>query len=286
MCVSMSFNTCSIHPEIICADMRRHDSKHAASITLRLSAGYTHVSTNSCFTCRPWRSQHPAHSEANIRRHDSSMPLALLAASTYILTRSWFASGPCCSQHPAQSEANMRRHAASIADWKHLYFHHVQLYMQAHNNLRIRERICASMTQSMLRTMRARSNYIPTKFCFACRAWCAQQLAHSTTAMPRPDSNHTCMSSNWHLTFRPWRSQRDEHSKLNMRWHDSKHAASFTCRPWSSQHLAYLKRRHDSKAAASNAGVTHIFHTVLHYIIRKTTINYDRLCPYKQSDRR
>jgi len=50
-----------------------------------------------------------------------------------------------------------------------------------------------------------------------------------------------------------------------MRWHDSKHAASFTCRPWSSQHLAYLKRRHDSKAAASNAGVTHIFHKVLLY---------------------
>jgi hypothetical protein len=40
-----------------------------------------------------------------------------------------------CSQHLAHSKANMRRHdskhAASIAGWKHIYFHKVLLYMQA-----------------------------------------------------------------------------------------------------------------------------------------------------------
>ena len=71
----------------ICAGMTQ-------SMPPALLAGNTQVSIRSCYTCRPWCSQHLAHLKANMRRHDS-------------------------------------KHAASIAGWKHVGFHKVLLYMQA-----------------------------------------------------------------------------------------------------------------------------------------------------------
>jgi hypothetical protein len=143
----------------ICAGMPQ-------SMPPALLAGKLYISIRSCCTCRPWCSQHLAHSRANVRRHDTKHAASLLAGNMYVSTRSCFTCRPWCSQHLAHSQANMRRHdskhAASIAGWKHVGFHEV-----------LRQ----------------------------CRPGCKLHLAHSSKTVRRHDAKHAA-SNNWSETRR------------------------------------------------------------------------------------